>query len=175
MIQLIKAHMNHMTIDEILKDVELVQEETTMFGKRVKIPRLCAWHGSSPYTFGRKTYHPEPYTEALMLLELCAFANTKIPFNSCLLNYYRDGSDSVAWHADDEPEMGPTIVSFSFGAPRRFLLREKANHGNKQEFLLEHGDMLIMGGDLQRTHEHCIAKTKKPVGPRLNLTFRYCL
>jgi DNA oxidative demethylase len=48
-------------------------------------------------------------------------------FNSLVLNRYKDGSDYVSWHSDDEPLYGPTpeIASITFGCEREFMLRRR--------------------------------------------------
>jgi alkylated DNA repair dioxygenase AlkB len=94
-------------------------------------------------------------------------------WNSLLLNLYRDGRDSIGFHADDEPELGtnPVIGSVSLGAERRFVLKRPAS-GEKLEFNLHHGSLLVMGGTSQHHWRHGVPKTARPVGPRINLTFR---
>ena len=101
-------------------------------------------------------------------------ALTKVNFTTVLLNLYRDGSDSNGWHSDDEKELGrnPNIASVSFGATRLFKFREKENHKNTYNLPLESGSILLMQGATQHTWQHQIPKTKKQVGPRINLTFR---
>ena len=103
---------------------------------------------------------------------MCA-AHTGAQFNSVLVNLYRDGHDSVSWHSDNEAVNGkePTIASVSLGATRRFDLR----HKETKEVVradLEDGSLLVMSGLSQHCWVHQIAKTKTPVGPRINLTFR---
>ena len=95
-------------------------------------------------------------------------------FNSVLLNLYRSGSDSVAWHSDDEKELGkaPSIASLSFGDTRSFQLRHKFKKDLKLNIKLTHGSLLIMGGETQRYWQHQIPKTRSLVKPRINLTFR---
>lgn len=97
-----------------------------------------------------------------------------ISFNSVLLNYYRDGNDSVAWHSDNEKALGthPVIGSVSFGQVRDFDIRNKTDHSIKYSIRLEHGSLLIMKGDLQAHWDHRIAKSTRPMKGRLNLTFR---
>ena len=87
---------------------------------------------------------------------------------------YRDGNDGVDWHADDESEFGPmpVIGSLSLGATRRFDLRRADDHAEKIELDLHHGDLVIMRGTTQALWKHRVPKTKKPVGERINLTFR---
>ena len=97
-----------------------------------------------------------------------------IRFNSVLLNYYRDGNDSVAWHSDKESIMGsqPVIASVSFGQVRSFDIRRKTDHAEKYSILLEHGSFLLMKSGLQEHWEHRIAKSAKVMKARINLTFR---
>ena len=94
--------------------------------------------------------------------------------NSVLLNRYRTGQDSVAWHSDDEPEFGenPVIGSVSFGGTRRFQFRHKRQKDVKREVELARGSLLVMSGATQSNWLHQIPKTAKAVLERLNLTFR---
>ena len=111
-----------------------------------------------------------------MLLELRAAveAASGQRFNSVLLNRYRNERDSMGMHSDDEAELGmdPVIASLSYGATRTFILRHKRN---KQTIRLplEDGSLLLMSGQLQRNWLHGINKSSRPLGERLNLTFRY--
>lgn len=92
-------------------------------------------------------------------------------FDSCFVNFYRDGKDTIPWHADDDDWIGPVIASVSFGAPRRFLLRHNATR-TVREFRLGDGDLLVMGAGVQQEWQHCVPRTSAHVGPRINLTFR---
>jgi alkylated DNA repair dioxygenase AlkB len=97
-----------------------------------------------------------------------------VAFNSVLLNRYRTGKDSVAWHADDEREFGddPVIASVSFGGTRTFELRHKRRKDLRASLDLTLGSVLVMRGTTQANWLHRIPKTTKPVPERLNLTFR---
>jgi alkylated DNA repair dioxygenase AlkB len=88
-----------------------------------------------------------------------------------LLNLYRHGQDSMGWHADDESEMGNIIGSVSLGQTRKFRIRHNTSR-RTQDFLLGHGSLLIMAGRMQQYWQHEVPKTKKPVDPRINLTYR---
>jgi alkylated DNA repair dioxygenase AlkB len=92
-------------------------------------------------------------------------------YNYCLLNLYRSGSDSMGWHADDEPEMGSIIGSLSLGATRKFRIRHNETR-ETQTFLAGHGTLIIMAGTMQEFWQHEVPKTKVAVGERINLTFR---
>jgi alkylated DNA repair dioxygenase AlkB len=98
---------------------------------------------------------------------------TAVSYNSCLANLYRDGNDSVSWHADDETELGPnpTIASLSFGAPRIFKLKHRAS-GATFDYELLPGSLLVMYGRCQDDWVHAIPKRARVAGPRINLTFR---
>jgi alkylated DNA repair dioxygenase AlkB len=148
-------------------------ETVTVFGKRHPQPRLTAWHGEASYTYSGLTLAPLPFTPLLQAIREAAEAATGHRYNSVLLNYYRDGRDSMGMHADNEPELGPepAIASVSFGATRAFVLRHRRT-GRTLRLELADGSLLFMGGTLQQHWLHGINKTAKPLGPRVNLTFR---
>jgi alkylated DNA repair dioxygenase AlkB len=152
------------------------QETIQMYGKLLNTPRLTAWYGenSKSYAFSGKKYDPHPWTSELLLIKQRVEQAAGMAFNSVLLNDYRNGNDSVAWHADDEPELGvnPVIASVSFGQARRFDVRHKNDHKLKYSVVLENGSLLIMKGDLQHSWEHQVPKSAKAVKERINLTFR---
>ena len=153
--------------------IEWRQEVATLMGRRVAIPRLTAWHGAAGYVYSGIRMTPAPWTPPLLELKGLAEALAGQAFDSVLLNLYRDGRDSVSWHADNEPGLGhdPVIASLSLGAVRRFQLK----HRRLPERLtldLPHGSCLIMAGATQHHWLHQLPKTTRPVGPRINLTFR---
>lgn len=115
-----------------------------------------------------------PWTSELQAIRELAEPIAGIKFNSVLLNYYRDGNDSVAWHSDKESIMGsqPVIASVSFGQVRSFDIRNKTDHKEHYSVKLEHGSFLLMKTGLQEHWEHRIAKSAKPMKARVNLTFR---
>jgi alkylated DNA repair dioxygenase AlkB len=152
------------------------QRIVTMYGKQMITPRLTAWFGSAgkDYTFSGTKFDPLPWTNELLAIKEKVEAVAGVAFNSVLLNYYRDGNDSVAWHSDDEYELGvkPVIASVSFGQERKFDVRHKIDHQKKYSVNLQNGSLLLMKGDLQHSWEHRIAKSVKPLKERVNLTFR---
>ncbi|MCW3462311.1 alpha-ketoglutarate-dependent dioxygenase AlkB family protein [Chitinophaga nivalis] len=161
----------------LLDNIAWKQESMQLYGKQVLFPRLMAWYGDAGarYTFSGNSFTPHPWTPALLQIRDLITPVTGKPFNSVLLNLYRHGNDSMGWHADDEPELGPqpVIASVNFGATRRFLLRYKNDHHLKHELALQHGSLLIMKGDLQQYWEHQVPKTSKATTGRINLTFRF--
>lgn len=158
-------------------DVPWEVHRIRMFGRQVDSPRLSCWMGdpAARYRYSGTEFVPQPWHPALLPLrdQLTAFCGHA--FNSVLLNRYRDGDDGMGWHSDNEPELGPApvIASVSLGAPRRFLLRRRDDHSKKAEVLLDHGDLLVMGGQTQRHYQHSLPKSARPLAERLNLTFRW--
>ena len=154
--------------DELVWGAEVAR----LFGRSVPLPRLTAWYGPIPYAYSG-VVHP-PRAMAPVLLEIQAAIAALAPKMDCVLaNAYRNGRDSVSWHADDEAEWGsdPAIASVSFGATRRFSLRHREG-AERVGLNLEHGSLLIMAGATQRCWQHAVPKTDREVGERINLTFR---
>ena len=163
---------------QLTADIAWEQRAIRMFGQQIPQPRLTAWYGdpAARYTYSGLVWEPQPWTPALLALRQRVEAATATQFNSVLLNYYRDGRDSMGWHADDEPELGPApaIASLSLGASRRFRLRPRTGLPYAPLALdLPSGSLLLMRGPTQRHWQHALPKTARPVGPRLNLTFRW--
>lgn len=161
----------------LLKKVKWQQDNITLFGKTHKQPRLTALYAnnSKTYSYSNITMTPHIFTSELNTIKNNVEEVSKHQFTTCLLNLYRNGSDSNGWHADNEKELGkhPVIASVSFGAERVFQLKHKTNSNLKQKLVLKHGSLLIMKGTTQEFWKHQIPKTKKDVNPRINLTFRY--
>ncbi|WP_426058281.1 alpha-ketoglutarate-dependent dioxygenase AlkB family protein [Hymenobacter sp. B1770] len=154
------------------------QRNIRIFGQEMPQPRLTAWYGdpAARYTYSGLTWNPLPWPQPLLTLRQRVEAATQTSFNSALLNYYRDGRDSMGWHADHEPELGtaPTIASLSLGATRRFRLRPKAGLAHSPLGVeLPSGSLLLMRAPTQQHWQHALPKTARSVGPRLNLTFRW--
>lgn len=150
-------------------------EDILIFGKWHKVPRLMCWYGDEGafYRYSGVKHQPLPWTPVLLNIKEKVQQQCQCEFNSVLLNLYRDGQDSMGYHADDEKELGknPVIASLSFGAERLFKLQHK-RHKITLDILLGHGDLLLMAGTLQQHWRHALPKTKQPKTPRINLTFR---
>jgi alkylated DNA repair dioxygenase AlkB len=171
--QLPLPQSNAAILERLIAETAWKSESITLWGKAFLQPRLTAWHGEAAYTYSGLTMHPLPFTPLLQAIRVAVEAATDCRYNSVLLNYYRDGQDSMGMHSDDEAELGPTpaIASVSFGAERIFILKHKRT-GERLRLPLGDGSLLWMGGVLQRHWQHGINKTAKPTGPRVNLTFR---
>lgn len=171
--------------NDLKNTIQWSQGEIKIFGKTVLEPRLSAWYGDegTTYTYSGKTQNPLKWTDILRgvqskIQNQCTeldLPHEQSRFNSVLLNYYRNGQDSMGWHSDDEKELGlnPTIASLNLGETRRFLIRSKHDKNHKTELLLTHGSLLIMSGAMQHHWQHAVPKEMKKLNPRINLTFRW--
>lgn len=155
-------------LEKFIRESHWKQRLQKTWDKEVLTPRLTAWYGD------RLEEEPIPWTPELLMIKAKVEPLAGVTFNSVLLNYYRDGNDSVAWHSDRENVLGkrPVIASVSFGQVRSFDIRNKADHSEQYSVHLEHGSFLLMKAGLQEAFEHRIAKSVKPMKARVNLTFR---
>ena len=160
-----------------IKNIPWRHDSIKMFGKLIPVPRLQNWfadHANTSYTYSGITMGAVLFPDWMADLAQSIGKETCHPFNRALVNYYRDGSDSVDWHADDEPELGsdPIISSLSLGAERVFQLRHNIT-GEILSLSLPHGSLLLMGSRIQHFYQHRLAKVKALNSPRVNFTFRY--
>lgn len=162
--------------DKLLNNTPWKQNTQKMYDKVVVTPRLTAWYGDSNkmYHLGNNDFRVNEWSPELIHLKEKIETVSGYAFNSVLLNLYRDGNDSVAWHRDKESELGnrPVIASLSLGQVRNFDFRKVDDHQKKYSLALENGSLLIMKGNLQVNWEHRIAKSTRKMNPRINLTFR---
>ncbi|GAA3969259.1 alpha-ketoglutarate-dependent dioxygenase AlkB family protein [Allohahella marinimesophila] len=163
------------------------QDQIRIHGRVLNIPRLQAWYGEPHcvYTYSGTTLAPRPMPHMLQQLAALSSALSGSDFNCVLCNLYRDGEDSMGWHADNEPELGPepVIASWSFGAIRRFHLKPLLRAGRsalapldpdaRVRIDLPHNSLLLMQGATQQNWQHRVSKSRQVDTPRLNLTFRY--
>ncbi|MET9336464.1 alpha-ketoglutarate-dependent dioxygenase AlkB [Nonomuraea sp. NPDC003727] len=156
-------------LDRLITGVRWRAERRHMYDRVVDVPRLLAF-----YEEGQEL--PDPVLdEARAALDAHYGAELGEPFATAGLCFYRDGRDSVAWHGDTigRGSTEDTMVAIvSVGAPRALMLRPRGGGGATVRHELGHGDLLVMGGSCQRTWEHAIPKTARPVGPRVSIQFR---
>jgi alkylated DNA repair dioxygenase AlkB len=155
-------------LEVLLGDIGWRADRRQMYEREVAVPRLLRWYGAG------ETLPHALLTEAREALDAHYGPELGEPFVSAGMCLYRDGRDSVAWHGDrlGRGRSAETMVAIvSFGSPRPLMLRPVGG-GESLRFPLGHGDLVVMGGSCQRTWEHCIPKTAKPVGPRVSVQFR---
>lgn len=158
-------------------EIEWEKREVKIYGKTFEQPRLISYMASESrlnYKYSGLRLVPKYFTPTVIKIKELVEKESGESFNSCLLNFYRDGSDHVSWHSDNEKEYGkePTIASFTLGTERDFILKEKVNNDNKVKIKLENGSLLIMSGRTQDEWLHQIPKRAGVKTGRINLTFR---
>jgi alkylated DNA repair dioxygenase AlkB len=159
---------SEIVLETLLHEVDWRAERRHMYDGQVDVPRLLRWYGA-----GEALPHGL-LTEARQRLTDHYAGELGEPFVTCGMCLYRTGRDSVAWHGDTRGRSSryDTMVAIvSFGEPRPLLLRPRGG-GASLRFPLGHGDLIVMGGSCQRTWEHSIPKTARPVGPRVSVQFR---
>ncbi len=156
------------------EDAPWRQEWLALYGRRVAVPRMVAWCGEAGLNY---RYSGADHTCTGWLPELADLRRRladrlALTSNFVLLNRYRNGSDYMGWHSDDERGLASTVASVSLGARRRFLLRPPVEAGGdappSQALDLEPGSLLLFDGSMS----HSLPRTRRPVGERINLTFR---
>ena len=161
--------------DQLLNSIQWKNDETIIYGRHIITKRKVAWYGDAghSYTYSKITRQALLWTIELLELKKRVEDLSQATFNSCLLNLYHNGDEGMGWHSDDEKELGenPVIASLSFGAERKFSLKQKLDK-HTVSVMLENGSLLIMKGETQTNWLHSLPKTKKVNGSRINLTFR---
>jgi alkylated DNA repair dioxygenase AlkB len=162
------VHGSDDVLAALLQDVPWRAERRVMYDQTVDVPRLLCWYGPDD-----ELPHPV-LKQANDALNEHYHGELGEPFVTAGLCLYRDGRDSVAWHGDTIGRGAHTdtlVAIVSFGSPRYLHLRPRGG-GESLKFPQGHGDLIVMGGSCQRTWEHAIPKTARPVGPRVSVQFR---
>ena len=158
----------------LIRDIDW-QYDYYAFGRRFDVPRVQAWYADPGvhYRYSNNMLEHRPWIPLLSSIKQDIERNTGHCFNSVLVTYYRDGSDHVTFHADNEPELGdtPVIASLSLGATREFQYRHKHTLETRQ-ILLHDGELLMMQPAFQHEWDHCVPMEPAVTAPRINLTFR---
>jgi alkylated DNA repair dioxygenase AlkB len=165
--------------ETLIVELAWEQRHIVLFGKQILQPRLIAWAGELPYRYSGQTLERRPWPEVTRAVRARVNATVHVEFNHVLINRYRDGQDSMGYHADAEPELGadPVVATLSLGAARRFSLRrhDKRAAEPPMSLWLQHGSLLVMGGSCQRHYRHAIPRAERAAEPRISLTFRKLL
>lgn len=163
-------------LEALLTGIQWQQEKIKLYGQVHPLPRLTAMYGDpgTSYSYSGITAECAPWVPALMTIRERIEEVSHARFNSVLLNRYRTGSDSMSWHADDEPELGrnPVIGSVSLGQSRTLQMKHKSEKSIRRDIPLINGSFLLMQGTVQHHWLHQIAKSRRQMGERINLTYR---
>lgn len=161
---------------QLQASIEWETHRICLFGREVDSPRLSSWIGDEgvAYTYSGTRFQPHSWPLALTGVRSRLASELHGEFNSVLANRYRNGSDYMGWHSDNESALGlrPVIASLSLGATRRFVLKQRQQPSRKLTLELPHGSLLVMRGDTQQNYRHSLPRTARPIGERINLTFR---
>lgn len=139
------------------------QETMWMYDHSVAVPRLLARFAPD-----------EPLPDQLRDVKQRAEALVQATFNAVSVQYYRDGSDSVAWHSDHTEDLveRPYVALVSLGAVREMQIRSKGKPRRSFSVDLEAGSLLVMGGLAQEQWEHHIPKVLRSIAPRISIALR---
>lgn len=152
------------------------QERIRLYGREVAVPRLQCWVGDpgTRYAYSGLVLEPEPWPDLLQPIRRRLSDETGHAFNSVLCNWYRNGSDSMGWHSDNEPELGPApvIASLTLGQTRRFQFRPRGGSRVGTSIDLPHNSLMLMESGVQEHWQHQLPKSRRALGDRINLTFR---
>lgn len=163
-------------LERFIHETPWVQRTVHLYGREMVTPRLTAFYADPATHFGvlDQGKNPLNWTTDLLAIRARIEPLAGVSFNAVLLNYYRHGNDSVAWHSDNDgiPGRNRIVASVSFGQTRKFDVRKMDDHTQKFSIELDSGSYLLMQGDFQDHWEHRVAKSARPMGPRINLTFR---
>ncbi len=161
--------------EHLTEELSWQQPSIQVYGKFHPIPRLQSFVADEgvSYAYSNHKLENQSWTQSLAAMRSKLQSHYNRPFNALLLNWYRDGQDTMGWHSDDEVELGaePLIISISLGAARKFKIKHKTT-SQQWELMLEHGSCLVMSGNSQQFFQHSLPKQSKVKSGRINLTFR---
>ena len=143
-----------------------------IFGKLIYTPRLQQAYGKD-YMFSGTVSRALPIPEFLKPLIVYLNKRLSIETNMVLINWYRDGTDYIGMHSDDEKQIKPNtqVITASFGVTRDFVLRNKTTK-ERVVIPVENNSVLVMKSGCQKTHTHGVPKRKRVKDYRISLTLR---
>lgn len=175
---LIKGYLNQAQQQALLIEAEsypMTRPELTVYGKSHPIPRSQVWFADKgcDYYYSGLFIEALPWPRYAEKLRHKLIRDYSLVSNGVLVNSYRDGTESMGWHSDDEKEIesGSDIASVTLGASRDFFIRNKLTK-EKTVLTLNSGDLLIMHWPMQQHWEHALPKRMRVKQTRVNYTFR---
>ena len=162
-------------LETLQREINWQNDVVKMYGKTIECKRQTAWMGEDffEYTYSGIVKRAELFSPLITEIKNQIEMVCKQKLNSCLLNLYKDGSEGMSWHSDNEKTMGeePIIASLSLGAGRKFSFKHNDSK-QKIDLFLEHGSLIVMQGITQKHWKHALPTSRKVNSPRINLTFR---
>jgi alkylated DNA repair dioxygenase AlkB len=173
--QIISEEKSQLYFEQLKQSINWQNDVVKMYGKTIECKRQTAWMGEDyfEYTYSGIVKRAELFTPLIIEIKNHIETVCQEKFNSCLLNYYKDGDEGMSWHSDNEKTMGaePVIASLSFGAARKFSFKHNESK-EKIDLLLQNGSLIIMQGQTQEYWKHCLPQSSKIKSARINLSFR---
>ena len=161
---------------QLASELAWAQPTVRVYGRDHPVPRLTAWFGDPGvrYRYSGLEHVASGWPHSLQPVLDRIMKTTGQPFNSALANRYRNGLDTMGYHSDDEPELGPQpwIASLSLGSQRDFVFRRRGSTRQYASIALPHNSLLLMHPAVQQHFEHALPRRKRVSGERINLTFR---
>lgn len=155
-------------------EVEWTKPTYVIAGRSVQPRRHVSWHADEGYVYAYsgQEHAWKPWTKTMEMARAYVQTRMGVEYQGCLVNLYLDGQSSIAFHADDETDLGEgsVIACLSLGATRTFVVRHQ--DGTEYRIPVEHGSLTLMGGRTQQVAKHAVLKDAKVRDPRISLTFR---
>jgi len=175
------------------EQIPWIQGQMNMFNKVIDIPRAMFFLGDEHvkvYKYSRLSFDIQSWSNAIPLYEeirqirdtikvdelLQQVTGKQLHFDSCLLNFYRNGNDKIDYHSDREA-LGPAnaVVTISLGASRLFVFKNKVKAPNgfypTIKTILNDGDLMLMAGTCQELWTHGVPRGETKES-RISLTYR---
>jgi len=170
--------------DFLVENCEFRQERGKIAENEFDVPRLQFYCGDDTTRSHRYRQGDEKGTKLsdwipeLREIRDRVEEETGIHFNSCLVNYYRDGEDYIGFHGDKEvaPPLNP-VFTLSLGVSRRFIFRPYKNKNSEEdiEIQLDAGNAVLMIYETQKQYKHGIPKQLRIKNGRMSITLRVLL
>jgi alkylated DNA repair dioxygenase AlkB len=161
-------------IDEV-KDELLVKPPIQLYGKTVHQQRNIGFFSdkSIGYYYSGQLAKSKPLLPNLAELMQIVNGRFGTDYNGILVNNYKDGTNYIGDHSDDEKTLDKSgVISISYGAVRKFRIREKLSKKIVIDIPTISNTLMHMGGDFQKEFMHGIPVEKKVKDERYSFTFR---
>jgi len=164
--------------------------QVVLMGKPCTMNRMtCSFSldGTVKYRYSGVAQKTRPFSASLAVAELVDAVETMfvkeqdppVPrINYVLLNYYKDGTDSLGLHADSEQDLVGPVYGISLNqagddeSQRRFFDIVENETGVKTRLPLDNGSLMVMRSVFQKLYKHGVPEQRRITSGRINLTMR---